>query len=371
MQEIPKTFCPAKWDELLINAESNMVYSCCKSVPTTIGSGDMLENIKKQRENLLNGIQDPACNYCWLPEKIPGTKSRRHIYLEKMESSDISKYVDGTANLKYIELNIGNQCNFQCTYCKPNFSSKWENDVRKKPYKLYTDRFAYEIPKKNKDVLDKNLKLLEEHKNIHKVTIIGGEPLYNKNFFTLIKHIDSKWLGMATNLSCNKETIDRLINETKKFEHVLVNVSLDATGGIAEFARHGLNFNQWKENFEYLLKNKPDYMVVQVISLFTSVTVRDIENFAPFMLNYLDQTKWHVSFCIDPKIQGFSTLPDKYKPAIINCLESLKSHPVSGLDGVISAIKVSKFNATMHNELVSFMNDFAKRKNIEIPICLN
>lgn len=372
MQEIPKTFCPAKWEDLMINFESGIVYSCCKSLPTEIHDSDLLKDIKKQRENLLNGIQDPSCNYCWHPEKTPGTNSRRHIYLNKMESADISDYVNNTVPLKYIEFNIGNQCNFQCVYCKPTFSSQWESDVRKKPYTLFTDRYSYELPTKKKQVFEKNLTLLKEHTDLRKVGIIGGEPLYNKNFLKLLPHIQTKWLGLTTNLSCSKKILLNFLHECKRFEHVILTVSLDSTDKIAEFTRYGLDFAHWKENFEYLLDNRPDNMVVQVNSLLTSVTVRDIENFSKFMLPYLSKVKWHINFCIDPQIQGFATLPEHYKPAIIKCLESINTtHNIDGIGGVISALKQSKFSPSMHKELILFMNDFARRKNLQIPICLD
>ena len=33
MQKIPDTFCPAKWDELLLNLNYNYAYACCKATP--------------------------------------------------------------------------------------------------------------------------------------------------------------------------------------------------------------------------------------------------------------------------------------------------------------------------------------------------
>ena len=81
MPKIPDTFCPAKWDEIYINLDYNFVYSCCKATPVTVNS-NISETLKNQKTNLLSGIMDPSCNYCWdIEEK--GHTSRRARYLKK------------------------------------------------------------------------------------------------------------------------------------------------------------------------------------------------------------------------------------------------------------------------------------------------
>ena len=68
MQKIPDTFCPAKWDEIIINCSQNLVYSCCKATPVNFDK-EFKSIIDNQKDNLINGVKDPSCNYCWKTKK--------------------------------------------------------------------------------------------------------------------------------------------------------------------------------------------------------------------------------------------------------------------------------------------------------------
>ena len=50
MQKLPDTFCPAKWDELIINTSYNYVYGCCKARPEKFVK-DYIEIIDYQKQN--------------------------------------------------------------------------------------------------------------------------------------------------------------------------------------------------------------------------------------------------------------------------------------------------------------------------------
>ena len=143
------TFCPAKWSEIAINLSAGYVYACCKATPIKIiKKEDISNSLKKQKDNLILGIQDPTCAYCWDIENA-GFSSLRHDYLEKFDRTTIDQYINDTVKYKKVEINLGNECNFQCTYCNPKFSSQWESDVKNNPYKIFSDRHFYEINEKN------------------------------------------------------------------------------------------------------------------------------------------------------------------------------------------------------------------------------
>ena len=173
MHKIPDTFCPAKWDELFVSFEMNYAYSCCKSTPTKF-SNNVFEIIDVQKQKLLEGHQDESCNYCWNVERL-GTDSLRHSYLKDFDPATFEQYKDNSVRPRMIQVSLGNECNFQCTYCNPKFSSKWEQDVRTKPYKVFTDRFFYSIDPKQSDVMDKNIEFLSTISHIEKLGVQGGE----------------------------------------------------------------------------------------------------------------------------------------------------------------------------------------------------
>lgn len=364
MQSIPKTFCPAKWDELYINLNYKYAYACCKSAPLKFVR-DYREVIAPQQQNLLNGVQDPSCDYCWKLENAGG-KSLRHEYLKKI--IDIDSYLTDNVAPSLIEVNLGNECNFQCTYCNPKFSSKWEKDVRTKAYPVFTDRHFYGIDAKEEYV--DNIELLNTFNNIRNLTIVGGEPLQNKNFWTLLDSAKAKNISVCTNLSNkNFNVLDQLLGYANKF-NLLISVSLDSTGDNAEFTRYGLDFDVFTKNLHYLLSNSPDNVTVTVRSLMTSITIQDLENLTIYMKSMHKQYPkllWYLSYCKEPVIQSFSTLKDK-ESALTN-IQALKSLPfVEGVLPVESALNSYTFNDTLYKQLQYFLKEFSKRKNIDIPL---
>ena len=371
MQTIADTFCPAKWDELFVSFETNYAYACCKSKPMTFVK-DINEHLDQQKSNLLNGVQDSSCEYCWQIERN-GNTSLRHTYLKNFDVTSYDNYINNSVTPTLLQVNLGNECNFQCTYCNPKFSSKWEQDVNKQSYKLFTDRYFYQVDVRSKDLQNKNLEFLKSFDKIETLSLVGGEPLYNKKLFEILSSVDAESLILVSNLSADKTTLQKTLNAIKKFQTVKLGVSIDATGPLAEFVRFGLNYSYFMDNLQYVLKQPNITIAIQ--SLMTSLTIRDIDNLSKVILPLLDKhenLEWNLSYCTDPRIQSLETLQDQYKDSIIQCMESFMDHDrVNGGDRVINVIKTTKFNNTLYNELKQFIREFSSRKNMEISLCLD
>jgi hypothetical protein len=75
---------------------------------------------------------------------------------------------------------------------------------------------------------------------------------------------------------------------------------------------------------------------------------------------------------VNPKTQSLATLPDKYKEKIIKTIVTLtKQSNIIGAESLLSAVTNTDFNKVLHQQMQHFMQEFASRKNIEIPICLD
>jgi len=375
MQQLPKTFCPAKWDEITFNLSYNYVYTCCKAIPIKHDKNNYISIINEQKNNLLNGIQDPSCEYCWKVEN-KNLPSRRHEYLKTFDIKNFDSYKTNTIQPKLVELYIGNECNFQCTYCNPKFSSQWESDIIKKSYKIFSDKFFFSVDEKNKNTSIQALDTVLKINRSAKLIIQGGEPLHNKLFWEILEKATVKNFAFSTNLSCktNKE-IDRLFDKARKFENISINVSIDSTDENAEFTRYGIDFKQFEKNFDYLINTAPSNVHININSVMTSITIRDLNKFLNFIQRKKTQYQkllWVLNPCIYPRIQSFDTLKDKHKLEIIEIIKEIKKLDfVYGIDAVESALTTSKFNNTLYQELKHFMTEFAERKGISIPVCLN
>ena len=370
------TFCPAKWSEIAINLSAGYVYACCKATPIKIiKKEDISNSLKKQKDNLILGIQDPTCAYCWDIENA-GFSSLRHDYLEKFDRTTIDQYINDTVKYKKVEINLGNECNFQCTYCNPKFSSQWESDVKNNPYKIFSDRHFYEINEKNANNVDDSINWLSQIDTIENLEIIGGEPLQNKNFFKVIDKIKSHKLGIVTNLSCKTiAPLEKIIEISKQYDELKISISLDSTRSNAEFSRYGLNYELILKNINYLLEYAPNNIQIQISSLMTSITIRDFTNIIELIEKFYQQRPkilWFINLCKHPSILSMATLPDRYRLEILNQISSLKDKKyIFGLETLEGGIKSVKFNQTIYNQMKHFLEDFSSRKGIKIPVDLN
>ena len=368
-----ETFCPAKWDEIYINLGVNYVYACCKSEVVKFTKKEEIETaLSQQKYNLLNGIQDPSCNYCWKNENA-GYTSRRHGYLKEFDTTQIDQYKNNQVKPKKVEINLGNECNFQCTYCNPKFSSQWESDVKRKPYKIFSDRHFYGIDEKNKNNVDDTIKWLSNIEGVVRLEIVGGEPLLNKNLISVLDTLTTDELKIATNLSLkNVGDLDKLFALAGRYKKVLISVSIDSTEKNAEFSRYGMDYAQLLINIRHLITHAPDNFHITFGSLMTSITVRDFDNTANLMDSFYQQNSniaWSLDYCRDPSIMTLNTLPEKFKPAILEKIYNIKDRKyITGLDILEGAIKTSTFNKTLYGQLKQFLTEFSQRKKIEIPV---
>ena len=371
MQKLPDTFCPAKWDELVINTSYNYVYGCCKARPEKFVN-DYTEIIDYQKQNLLNNVQDPSCSYCWNAEKTNGA-SLRTQWLKKF---DISKF-DEYKNNKFptlIEINIGNICNMQCMYCNPKFSSRWEKDIQDQKYQIFTDRYVYDIDNKNKQVEVTNLKLLDSFQ-FETLRIIGGEPLINKNFFNILDKVNHNGnLDITSNLMSDRKSIDKLLSTRNKFKYILINVSLDAGKEISEFVRYGIDYNLFLKNLDYLLENSGENIKINISSLMTNLTLCDIDIFSstvilPRIEKYKDTLFCRLSYCQHPRIQSIEATPDKIKKQAETVLLTLLDNKnIRDVNVILSALSGITFNNTLFLEFLHFLKQWENRKNISLPI---
>ena len=314
MQKIPKTFCPAKWDELHLNYNYNWAYGCCKATPIVF-KRDWHEELDKQKNNLLEGVQDPSCDYCWQVENQGGVSDRQG-YLDNFDYNTFELYQQ-PREPHTVEVNLGNECNFQCTYCGPQFSSKWQQEQSTNPIKFKTDIQHYRLVKKQDELIDNNLRFLNKYQELDTLNLIGGEPLLNKKLFKMLDEVDNvKNLHITTNFSCSHKVINNIIERSQRYHSVKLAISLDSTGLVAEFTRWGMDYDKLISNINYLIDNIRDNIEIRILTLVSALTIVDLDRLTD-VVNELKQRHskltWRLSYCVSPRIQSFATVKDELK----------------------------------------------------------
>jgi pyruvate-formate lyase-activating enzyme len=318
------SFCTAKWLQTTLMLQNGYNHSCHHPAPHKIPLEEIeadpaaLHNSKfkkAQRAKMLAGERPSECNYCWKIEDLNKDYfSDRHYKtsdtwawnrFEEIAKSDPQDNVYPS----YLEVSFSNACNFACAYCSPEISSKWMEDIKQNgPYP--TTHGAH-----NLDYLKETGKMPipnREHNpyveafwkwfpdalpHLKVLRITGGEPTMSKDTWKLLDYLivnPPKGLDIAinTNGCVEEKLISKLINKVNALADVGVKVdiytSLESTGKQAEYARDGLNYYDWIENIERILKETKS-----TVAIMTTVNVLSLTTFVDFIMTVMDLRRVH------------------------------------------------------------------------------
>jgi hypothetical protein len=321
-------FCLAKWTQVTMHLHNGMTHSCHHPSPHKIPLSEIQRNPsalhntkfkKEQRKKMLSGERPAECGYCWnVEDASSGFSDRVYKSAEPWSAPFFNEIVEtdwrSNYNPKYVEVSFSNTCNFKCSYCGPQFSSKWVEEIESLgPYKLshnYNQIQALkdkgEMPYKKSEhnpYVDAFWKWWPEmYHELHTFRITGGEPLLSKDTFNLLDFIintpsPNKNLSLCINSNLGVpdkvfnnfvEKMDKIINEELVYEFIIF-TSLDTWGKQAEYIRHGLDFNLVWERIDYLLDRfKP--LTIDIMSTYNALSV---PNYQELIKNVYAQKQRH------------------------------------------------------------------------------
>ena len=285
-------FCLAKFRQVTLHLGTGMTHSCHHPSPHKIPLDELQDNpaalfntqhLKQARKQMLNNERPAECDYCWRVEDDGGTSDRTYKSLESWALPDHDKIAqlkgDEDIYPSYLEVSFSNVCNMKCTYCGPEFSSKWVEELKKDgPVKLlegtkheqwshgYQDLDALNI--KNRDYnpyVDAFWKWFPDalpHLKHYRIT--GGEPLMSKETFKSMDWlIDNPNRDMEFSINSNFSVPDKLwdkfidklvLLKQDKVKKITIYTSIEGWGERAEYARTGLDFELLLKRYEQILQ---------------------------------------------------------------------------------------------------------------------
>lgn len=237
------TFCVLPWFSKEINW--NLHETPCCLLPPDYD----LDEIKK---DMLQGRQTAACQKCWSLEN-QGLKSDRQLKNETLDFywdrdlDNIKKDAEsGDTTTRILKLTTSYTCNATCVSCGPNASSSWGQ--------LHTRMFP-DIPVNNYKFIDvEKIKQDVDFKELKMLSLLGGEPLYEKKNFELLEHLlelgnDQVFLSMITNGSV--VLTDHQKRVLSRFKNLNFSVSIDGTERVFEYLRFPLQWRDLLKNLEF------------------------------------------------------------------------------------------------------------------------
>jgi hypothetical protein len=292
LNEVGCGFCLAKWTQVTMHLQLGHTHSChhpkthkiplveLKKNPSALHNTQYKKTLRKQ---MLEGQRPVECDYCWNVEdnsdrfsdrifKSSENWSRPHM--EEIKNAPWDK----DFNPKYVEVAFSNACNFKCSYCAPQFSSTWMEEINKYGGYPTTDRFNDPLYMKQEDkfpILHKEHNPYVEafwkwwpdlYRDLHTFRITGGEPLLSKDTWKVLDYIINEKdpnrelkLAINSNLGGPDMLIDNFIEKVKRIcdedrvGEFIIFTSVDTWGEHAEYIRHGLEFNRFWDNVNKVL----------------------------------------------------------------------------------------------------------------------
>jgi hypothetical protein len=319
LDKVSSAFCLAKYDLFSLHLHLGVAHSCHltslkKLNPELInGPYDFFNfpEIKEIRKKMKDGIKDDDCRYCWKIEEN-GLRSDRHI-----QSNIINYRYDEIVNMNpleediipsYLEVSFSNLCNLKCTYCNDNFSSRWENDIKKHGDFINFNGISQKSSKikkiKDKNIILEKFKLYfpEILKNLNFLRITGGEPTLHDELYEILDFIEKNpqpnlILSINTNLCSNPNKINQFISKLKiinnNVKNIIIFTSCDTSGDHAEFIREGFNYSYWKENCHKILKEITN-INLNIMCTFNNLCLT--KNFKVFINDIYDMTQYSIGF---------------------------------------------------------------------------
>ena len=295
--------CSVKGQQKVFFLQLNQVASCCRSYPIDLVEQSIdyyIDLWQQESKQLDQGIELPACQYCWQEEHNGQPSYRQSMVGQK---------------LNLIEIFVSNSCNQMCSYCSPKFSSTWENNINQMGNFVGISSSS----KRNLEmapahhVQDHWINELKKYISQEPVTVklLGGEPLMQRRNLQKLLELDTKQvikLDIGTNLNPPDNKFLKWVLNNFPREKLWFTISLDTVLEHNAVPRAGFDQFKFLQNLSLLEQHKVAFNFVSVVS------VLNIFSIAQFQA-WLTANQYSAKFfrlnnpdCLDP-----SYLPDEFK----------------------------------------------------------
>ena len=353
--------CLAKWKQVSLHLPTGLNNSCYHPPLHAIPVEELAENPsrlhntpykKEQRKIMLRNERPSECSYCWDMEDNGKLSDRHYRSGEPWASKNYYDIVNSNGEEdvipSYVEVNFNHACNLKCSYCSPQFSSSWQQEVEQ--LGGYPTSTAHNDPsyftgtrrpipvREDNPYVDAFWKWWPTlYPELEHFRMTGGEPLLDKNTYRVFDYVlanpkSDLHLNVTSNFSVDEKSWQKYLGyvkqlcEGEKIEHFMQFVSLDAWGAQAEYIRNGLNFQLLWDRVNQFLTEIPYRNSVTFIITMNNLSVSTLDSlFAGILgLRHIYSTTYQRVWFDTPVLrtptwQSLQLLPESY----VNRLELL------------------------------------------------
>jgi hypothetical protein len=355
MQEkLGPALCLAKWRQVSLHLPTGLNNSCyhppLHRIPIeAIGRNPAaLHNTdykKQQRRRMLDGEQPEECQYCWNMEREGKLSDRHYRSGEPWAAVDFDRIRNSTGDEdvipSYVEVNFNHVCNLRCSYCSPQFSSTWADEVAR--FGAYPTLVPHNAPEHF--VGDRRPIPAREHNpyveafwswwprlypELSHFRMTGGEPLLDRNTYRVFDYVlehpkPDLHLCVTSNFSVDEKSWQRYkgylqeLCQEGRLEHFMQYVSVDAWGVQAEYIRHGLDFDLLWDRVNQFLSEIPYRNSLTFIVTMNNLSVTTLDSLFAGILglrktysNTYQRVWFDTPVLRQPAWQSLQILPESY-----------------------------------------------------------
>lgn len=329
---------------------------------------DWLEDI---RNNVAQRQEPKECRVCYANERLGLASYRNYINSKITESNSI----------EYLDLHLGNACNSECAMCCAEDSSRVEQRIiLSRDLEIFPEDLvnANVTPTTQKEKWFNQPGFFEWFKtrapNLKLLKLLGGEPFLIENVEVWVDWLIAN--DHAKNITLHFNTNASILNQTmlfkciKQFKQVIMHTSVDGTGKIYNWIRHGLDWIEVEQNilefckYSRAFKNKfhlTSECVVQTYNLRYLLDLLTWSEQHSISLNWI--------FITTPAHLSIANLQDKTViTEVIQDLEKYKQNSAQQdtitklLDYLNQCLTVTEFPQDSFIRYTKYMNSFRTQK---------
>lgn len=347
--------CLAKWKQVSLHLQTGLNNSCYHPPLHPIDPAALVDNPgalhntehkKQQRVIMLQNQKPSECQYCWNMEAEGKLSDRHYRSGEPWAAVDFERIKNSTGTENdivpsYVEVNFNNACNLRCSYCSPQFSSSWADEVNRlggyPTSRVHNDPTHFTGTRRPIPARESNPyvdafwqwwpTLYPELKHFR---MTGGEPLLDKNTYRVFDYVlehpkPDLHLNVTSNFSVDQKSWEKYLDYVKRLcqqgnlEHYMQYVSLDGWGTQAEYMRNGMDFNLVWDRVNQFLTEVPSYNSLTFIITMNNLSVTSLENLFAGILGLRKlysktyQRVWFDTPVLrEPAWQSLQILPESY-----------------------------------------------------------
>ncbi len=366
--QLGPSLCLAKWQQVSLHLPTGLTNSCyhppLHEIDTTLlkdnpGALHNTPHKKEQRKIMLRNEKPQECSYCWTQEDLGNLSDRHYRSGEPWAEEHFDRIITSTGEEdeipSYVEVNFNHACNLKCSYCSPQFSSTWADEIAR--YGAYPTSTPHNAPvhfngrrrpipsREDNPYVDAFWEWWPSlYPKLKHFRMTGGEPLMDRNTYRVFDYVlafpkSDLHIDVTSNFSVEEKLWEQYFGYVSQLcnsniEHFMQYVSLDS--GIAkhaEYIRHGMEFKRVLARVDYFLRHIPNRNSLTFIITMNNLSVLGLKQQLEIVLalrRYHSSTYQRVWFDTpilrQPTWQSLQILPPVYARRLQDVVDWMKEN---------------------------------------------